>query len=231
MEEPKIRVLKSSEIECRVGTANDKGVSLLLYKNARVDMAILDEVFGASRWKRSHHEINGNLYCEVSVRFGEDWVSKEDVGVESYTEKEKGQASDAFKRACVNWGIGRELYSAPFIWINLNDAEWTSRNGKKYPKVTFSVSKIEYDEDRNISLLKIVDKSGAVRFDFISAERAKIKEDEYKKEIGAAKKEIEAAKTKDEMRTLVSKKYSHLKNNKDFMDFCIEMSKHKQDAK
>ena len=107
------RTLKADEIDCRVGNVTDKGVSLLLYKDARVDMRLLDEVVGTMNWKREHEIINGNLYCTVSIynEATQQWVSKQDVGVESNTEKEKGQASDAFKRACFNWGIGRELYT------------------------------------------------------------------------------------------------------------------------
>lgn len=119
MSERMFRLLKPEEIECRVNTINKNGLSLLLYKDARCDMNILDETIGPMRWTRRHDLINGNLFCTVGIRDGE-WVYKQDVGTESYTEKEKGQASDSFKRACVNWGIGRELYTAPFIWIKPN---------------------------------------------------------------------------------------------------------------
>lgn len=113
------RNLTADDIECRINTISEKGCSLLLYKDARCDMKILDETVGAENWKRSHELINGNLFCNVSIydESKKEWVTKQDVGTESYTEKEKGQASDAFKRACFNWGIGRELYTAPFIWI------------------------------------------------------------------------------------------------------------------
>lgn len=118
-----IRSLRADEIECRVSTASEKGVSLLLYKDARVDMRILDETYGPMNWKRSHQLIGDNLYCTIEVRDREtgDWIGKQDVGTESNTEKEKGQASDSFKRAGFNWGIGRELYTAPFIWVNAKD--------------------------------------------------------------------------------------------------------------
>lgn len=119
MREVKIRPLRAEEIDCRVATINAKGLTLLLYKDARVDQSILDETFGVYGWQRSHQWMGERLYCTVSVRDPEtgEWISKQDVGTESYTEKEKGQASDAFKRACFNLGIGRELYTAPFIWI------------------------------------------------------------------------------------------------------------------
>ncbi len=129
------RFLTAEDIECRVNTVSEKGCSLLLYKDARCDMKILDETVGAENWKRSHELINGNLFCNVSIydESKKEWVTKQDVGTESYTEKEKGQASDAFKRACFNWGIGRELYTAPFIWIKADSVtlkESQGQNGK-----------------------------------------------------------------------------------------------------
>ena len=161
------RTLRADEIECRVQLYNrDKGVSLLLYKDARADMILLDETVGAENWQRSHELINGNLYCNVGIyiKRAEDggyneWVWKQDVGTESNTEAEKGQASDSFKRACVNWGIGRELYTAPFIWIPAEKIEW-AENGK--PKSTFRVTKVDYDLNRRITQLVISTKKGVV---------------------------------------------------------------------
>ncbi len=115
------RELKADEIECRVGQATENGLSLLLYKDARVDMAILDETVGQARWQREHYEVKGNLYCRVGIKIDNEWIWKSDCGTESNTEAEKGESSDSFKRACVNWGIGRELYTAPFIWVNAQD--------------------------------------------------------------------------------------------------------------
>lgn len=164
----KFRCLNASEIECRVGTVTDTGCSLLMYKDARVDMRLLDEVVGATNWKREHQLINGNLFCTVSLWDGEkhEWVSKQDVGVESYTEKEKGQASDAFKRACFNWGIGRELYTCPFVWITLGKDEWRrGSNGKNVPKTRFYVRDIEY-KDGVVSYLRIVDDKNVERYKF-----------------------------------------------------------------
>lgn len=160
-----IRKLKASEIECRVGTINEKGCSLLLYKDARCDMRILDETFGAMNWKRSHEIIDGNLYCTVSVLsdVGE-WVSKQDVGVESFTEKEKGQASDSFKRACVNWGIGRELYTSPFIWVNHADKEAYQKNGKYQTYQSYHVTEIGYNAEGEINALAIADSKGNERY-------------------------------------------------------------------
>lgn len=153
------RNLKADEIEVRVATISDKGVTLLLYKDARCDMNILDESVGPMNWKREHTRDNAN--CIVSLWDAEKsmWVSKEDTGTESYTEKEKGQASDSFKRACFNWGIGRELYTAPFIWIKSGDVTIdTNGNGKKTTYDKFSVSEIKV-ENKKITKLSIANDS------------------------------------------------------------------------
>lgn len=162
------RTLNADEIECRVQTVTQNGCSVLLYKDARCDMNILDETVGPERWQRAHEIINGNLYCNVGIwtprenGYGE-WVWKQDVGTESNTEKEKGQASDSFKRACTNWGIGRELYTAPFIWIDGSLIDWKDgSNGKKIPKNTFSVDYIDYDDKRRISALAIAKNGGKI---------------------------------------------------------------------
>lgn len=165
-----VRLLRADEIECRVGMVRanaqkEYGCSILLYKDARVDMRILDETVGAGNWQRTHRLIGDNLYCEVSIWSKEldMWVSKEDVGVESKTEKEKGQASDAFKRACFNWGIGRELYTAPFVWIKLEDGELLNQTTVK---TKFCVREIGYDEKKNINYLVIVDGKGNARYSY-----------------------------------------------------------------
>lgn len=143
------RDLKASEIDCRISTVKSNGISLLLYKDARVDQNVLDEAVGPFNWQRSHEVIDGNLYCTVSIYDAEKgiWVSKQDVGKESYTEKEKGQASDSFKRACFNWGIGRELYTAPFIWISSSNC---NINGTKCND-KFEVAKMIHLERSTIS--------------------------------------------------------------------------------
>lgn len=152
------RKLKATEIDARVATISEKGCSLLLYKDARVDMNMLDETVGPENWEREHKIIGDNLYCSVSIYDSdkEMWITKQDVGTESNTEKEKGQASDSFKRACFNWGIGRELYSAPFIWIPADKVRVEKNNmGKATTKDRFSVADIGYDENGEINRLKI----------------------------------------------------------------------------
>lgn len=163
-EQNRIRLLRADEIECRIGTVSEKGISLLLYKDARADMKILDEVFGAMNWQRKHEIIGGSLYCTVSVwdKEKKQWISKMDVGTESYTEKEKGQSSDSFKRACVSLGIGRELYTAPFIWISAGKVRIEKRpDGKLYTQDKFTVADISYNEEnRVITELVIVNRDG-----------------------------------------------------------------------
>lgn len=154
----KFRKLKANEIEARVATVNASGCSLLLYKDARVDQKLLDETLGVFGWKRSHQLIGDRLYCTVEVwdTTKEQWISKQDVGTESYTEKEKGQASDSFKRACFNLGIGRELYSAPFIWISSGICDIRNDNGRYTTKDRFEVQDIGYDEEGDINKLTII---------------------------------------------------------------------------
>lgn len=160
-----IRLLRADEIECRVSTINVYGLRLLLYKDARVDQKILDEVFTPFGWQRTHQEINGNLYCTVSVWDSNrhQWISKQDVGTASYSDKEKGQASDSFKRACFNWGIGRELYTAPDIWVPASRTHIREDKKRKDHYITtdrFSVQSISYNGYREISALTVVDQDG-----------------------------------------------------------------------
>lgn len=148
--ELKFRPLNADEIDCRVAQVTEKGVALLLYKDARVDQKLLDEVVGPMNWKRDHQLIGDRLYCTVSVWNPElnQWISKQDVGVESNTEPEKGQASDSFKRACFNFGIGRELYTAPFIWIGTDGCTINDRNGRKVCYDRFEVLHIAYQDGK-----------------------------------------------------------------------------------
>lgn len=157
MNKREIRPLKANEVECRVQSISEKGAILLLYKDARADMKILDEVFGATNWQRSHQVIGDRLYCTVSIWDEEkqQWISKQDLGTESNTEKEKGQASDSFKRACFNLGIGRELYSSPFIFVQAKDMNIIKKGAGFASYDRFSVAEIDYNEDREIVYLKI----------------------------------------------------------------------------
>lgn len=147
----KFRDLTAQDVEVRVAQVKEgKGCSLLLYKDARCDMNILDETVSAQNWQREHYECKGNLFCRVGILIDTVWIWKSDCGTESNTEAQKGEASDSFKRACFNWGIGRELYTAPFIWVKNGDVQL---NGKKtFDK--FRVTNIVI-QDKRITALEI----------------------------------------------------------------------------
>lgn len=154
-----MRKLTANEVEARVSTVNENGCQLLLYKTARVDRAILDEEFGAMNWQTDFKTVNGNLYCGIGVYDEKklQWIWKWDCGTESNTEKEKGEASDSFKRAGFKWGIGVELYHTPFIWAKVPVV--SDKAGRYYLKdkfQKFEVSKIEFDET-SVSAIEIVD--------------------------------------------------------------------------
>ena len=179
--------LQINEIDFRVQSINKGGyATILAYKDARVDMNRLDAVFGHDGWQKKYDLIDGKLFCSVGI-YSErikEWIWKQDVGTESNTEKEKGQASDAFKRACFNLGIGRELYEYPLIQIKLNDNEWvkTDQNGQKitdpnykgkiYPKATFDLKLKEwtwgskFDENGVLIGLAAKDQNGNLRFNW-----------------------------------------------------------------
>ena len=159
----KFRDLRADEIECRVQSVdkNGKWVNILLYKNARCDMNILDETVGPENWQRDHKELKGNIYCGISIwdEGKRMWITKWDCGKESNTEAEKGEASDSFKRAGFNWGIGRELYTAPAIFLRTG----FELDGFGKCKTTFDVSNIEIT-DKKITKLKILSNKGETVF-------------------------------------------------------------------
>ena len=159
------RDLRADEIDCRVARCTEKGAQLLLYKDARADMIILDEQIGPENWQREHYECKGNLFCRVGIKSGNEWIWKSDCGAESNTEKEKGEASDSFKRACTIWGIGRELFTSHFIWIMADDAdlEQVSVAGKQTwrSKARFTVSFMGV-KDKKITALEITSKGKVV---------------------------------------------------------------------
>ena len=157
------RKLRENEIEARVQSVKANGLVLLLYKDARCDMKLLDETVGPMNWQKEY--LRDNFNCRVSIWDIEkkQWVSKEDTGTESNTEKEKGKASDSFKRACFNWGIGRELYSAPFIWIPAERCNIKQSGNKYICNDKFRVEKITYDDDGNIDGLSIMNDTAKVR--------------------------------------------------------------------
>lgn len=173
------RLLRADEIECRVSRCSEKGAVLLLYKTARTDADLLDETFGPIAWQNDFKLVDGVLYGGIGIltpvemhfpnghsEFNTEWVWKWDAGVESNTEAEKGRASDAFKRAGFKWGIGRELYSAPFVFIpagkcNLKSSE---RGGKTVWQCydDFDVADIGYDDQERVSYLRVTLKGKTV---------------------------------------------------------------------
>ncbi|MCI8580595.1 MAG: hypothetical protein HFH04_07620 [Dorea sp.] len=184
-----VRLLRADEIECRVSVINERGLSLLLFKDARVDQKILDETFTPFGWRRTHQSIDGNLYCTVEIwdKEKQQWISKQDVGTVSYSEKEKGQASDSFKRACFNWGIGRELYTAPFIWISAENVSIKPKGDRYTTSEHFLVRAIDYNEEREISYLMIVNGKGKKVF-----EMGKPRKADGKKPVPASNEDIGA---------------------------------------
>ena len=200
------RTLKANEIDVRVAQIDKNWCTLLLYKDARVDMNILDETVGSMNWQKKYLRDNAN--CIVSIWDDEkkQWIEKEDTGTESFTEAEKGLASDSFKRACFNWGIGRELYTAPSIFIfprkdmvkQKEDEEpkefFEGKNGKYQTKTRFYVDYIDYDNNRNIQNLIIRDHKGNSRFEQLTDEMQELLNKQFIK----LKQLIEANEDKDD---------------------------------
>ena len=188
------RTLKANEIDCRVSQIDKSWLTLLLYKDARVDMDILDETMGVMGWKKDYQLIDGQLFCTISIWDSEknQWISKQDVGVESFSQEEKGRASDAQKRSAVCFGIGRELYTAPSIFItprkdmgkntrkkdengeDIHEDEFFEKgNGKYDTKTRFWVEYIDYNEEREIQDLIIRDNKNHIRFSQLTKETEK----------------------------------------------------------
>lgn len=160
----KFRPLRADEIEVKVKQIKANGSVFLLYKTARTDMDLLDETVGPENWQCAYETIKDNLYCKIGIWDDKktQWIWKQDCGIESREDDEgnqkKGEASDAFKRAGFKWGIGRELYTSPFIWIS-SDVVPTESSGKGYklkdPFAKFYVSKIDYADNGDICGLVI----------------------------------------------------------------------------
>lgn len=160
-------VMQAHEVLVREGnsiqTKDGKKKALLLYQDARAAMNRLDNQFGEYGWQREHKDVHGNTYCGVSLWSEEHkcWVTKWDAGEPGAVSKIKAEASDSFKRACVNWGIGRELYTAPKIYV---DEDVNTQRLK--------VTRIDYDKDRKICDLEICDYYGNVIYTYEPKKRA-----------------------------------------------------------
>lgn len=161
--------VKLADIDFRIQSINKgKYATILAYKDARYDMNLLDEVVGAQNWQKDFKIIDGKLYCGVAIRSEGEWVWKWDVGTESDVEKAKGEASDAFKRACFNWGVGRELYSFPKISVKLEDSEVDEVQGKFRQSFGLKLSEWKWDMERteNGEIIRLTahDQNGKLRF-------------------------------------------------------------------
>lgn len=199
------RKLRADEIDCRVAQIEKTWCTLLLYKDARVDQNILDETVGCMNWQKRYVRDNANCIVGIWDEEKNQWVEKEDTGTESFSEAEKGLASDSFKRACFNWGIGRELYTAPSIFIlprkdikyknkgSEVDEFFEYKDSKYTTKTRFEVELITYDDLGNIKDLIIRDQKGNERFTQVSKEL----EQELNKTIIKLKKTIERAEELD----------------------------------
>lgn len=214
------RTLRPDEIEVRVqqtfkSSKGDIWSQVLLYKNARVDMTLLDEHFGVFGWQREHSFKDGKNYCKISI-YDEgkgQWISKEDVGTPSNTDADKGCSSDSFKRAAVTLGIGRELYTAPTIFIKLAEGEYvvgTDQKGKttycQSPRLKYAVSAISFDRKREIVAIEVIDNTGRSRF----------KMGEIHDTLFTAKQEINDAESYHEMKN-VWRKYPEYHDDAGFI--------------
>lgn len=223
------RLLKADEIDCRVQQVGKNYCTVLLYKDARCDMNILDEVVGSMNWQRNHTRDNANCIVSIWDSEKQQWISKEDTGVESNTEKEKGLASDSFKRACFNWGIGRELYTSPHVKIQLADGEFTETNGKyKLNYLSFSVQKIDYT-DKKIKSLTIVDNKGKVRYELGKKVNAPIEQPQQP--VSAPQFTLEQQKLIDEYNSKKDQITSEIKACKNELELQLVTDSYPQFAK
>lgn len=198
------RLLRADEIDCRIAQCNEYGVQILLYKDARCDQNILDETVGAMNWQRKHTRDNANCIVSIWDASKNQWVEKEDTGTESFTEAEKGLASDSFKRACFNWGIGRELYTAPQMFVWAKDlTKHENKNGKWICKDSFKVTDIRYSDNNKIEFVQIVNLKNGVPINFGTDVAPKAKPD--KKPKAEEKSKAEVKKAEDISKVQISK--------------------------
>ena len=195
MKELKFRTLRADEIECRVGRATEKELTLLLYKTSQTDVALLNETVGPNNWTNGPKIVDGNLWMGIGIwdEDKKDYVWKWSVGTESNMEAQKGEDSDAIKRAGFRWGIGLELYSSPLIRIPADKCDIIQRSGRYTTYDKFKVVKISYDENRKINGLKIINESlkgdDKIVFSFVTKSLAK----ELLKEAEARKQKVKEA--------------------------------------
>ena len=107
----------------------------LAYIDARDAMDVLDKVVGQDNWQDKYRREGDRLVCSVGIFMADKggWVWKEDTGTEGNFEGEKAEFSDAFKRACVKWGIGRFLYDLKEEWVEVVATEVNGKIKIQYP--------------------------------------------------------------------------------------------------
>ena len=224
-----MRLLTANEIDVKVKQINENGCLLLLYKTARVDMAMLDEKYGPANWQCDYKTINGVLYCGIGIFEPtiKEWVWKWDCGIESRDndgQEKKGEASDAFKRAGFKWGIGRELYTAPFIWANVpTKAIENKRTGITIYQLAdksmrFEVADISYDESGAINKLDIKTNKGQLVYSM-------------GKVISSPQKLTHAEQTVSNANLLEDKKFINLAQNMQELDDAMAAIKAKRGEK
>lgn len=149
MREIKFRTLKANEIEVRTQSVKNGKANMLLYIDSRAVVKLLDETVGNMNWQSEFYTVNNQTMCKISI-YDDDrniWISKSDTGSESNIEAEKGLISDCYKRVLSRWGV-TELYSSPKI-------TWDDDG---YGNSGYKVSEIDYNEDREITHLVIVNR-------------------------------------------------------------------------
>lgn len=162
--------LEVKDIDFRVQSINNGGyATLLAYKDARVDMNRLDEVCGP-HWQDKYELIDNQLFCSIGIKIDNEWMWRQDVGTESTTEKTKGRASDAFKRAGFRWGIGRELYDFPVISVKLEQNEYKVENNRAKATWNLKLSDWKWSlssgENGEVLKLEALDNNGKRRFTY-----------------------------------------------------------------
>jgi len=142
-------------MQWRVQSVSDRQptATCIPYIDARQVMDLLDEHVGPQNWQSEFYNLNGAMFCKIGIFLNNQWIWKSDAGSEGNIEKEKSLASDCLKRAAVNWGIGRFLYTAPPMYINTNEKAIKNDKGK----ITNKPYPMDKDKNRIWDITKYID--------------------------------------------------------------------------
>lgn len=123
-----------TDIKWRVGSVNKEKTKALplAYIDARTVMERLDSAVGAANWQDKYEFHGSRTICYLSIKIGDEWITKADGAGNSDVEADKGAISDAFKRAAVKWGMGRELYELKCNWMPIDKWKKLIGNPWKY---------------------------------------------------------------------------------------------------